>query len=56
MENKNRNTAAIGVFDSGVGGISVLRELVAQMPFGTPTEGPGPKEIKPLDKRVLVFK
>ena len=31
-------------------------ELVAQMPFGTPTEGPGPKEIKPLDKRVLVFK
>ena len=56
VENKNRNTAAIGVFDSGVGGISVLRELVAQMPFGTPTEGPGPKEIKPLDKRVLVFK
>lgn len=31
-------------------------ELVAQMPFGTPTEEPGPKEIKPLDKRVLVFK
>ena len=31
-------------------------ELVAQMPFGTPTEEPGPKVIKPLDKRVLVFK
>ena len=31
-------------------------ELVAQMPFGTPTEGPGPKKLKPLDKRVLVFK
>ena len=31
-------------------------ELIAQMPFGTPTEEPGPKEIKPLDKRVLVFK
>lgn len=25
-------TAPIGVFDSGVGGISVLRELVRQMP------------------------
>lgn len=31
-------------------------ELVAQMPFGTPVQEPGPKEIKPLDKRVMVFK
>lgn len=31
-------------------------ELVAQMPFGAPTEQPGPKEIKPLNERVLVFK
>ena len=28
-------------------GNSTEMELVAQMPFGTPTEGPGPKEIKP---------
>lgn len=31
-------------------------ELIAQMPFGTPTEEPGEKEIEPLDKRVLIFK
>lgn len=31
-------------------------ELIAQMPFGTPTEEPGKKEFQPLDKRVLVFK
>ena len=29
---ENRQECPIGVFDSGVGGISVLRELVAQMP------------------------
>ena len=32
MENKNRNTAAIGVFDSGVGGLTVTREIMRQLP------------------------
>ena len=31
-------------------------KLIAQMPFGTPTEKPGEKEFGPLDERVLVFK
>lgn len=31
-------------------------KLIAQMPFGTPTEEPGDKEFEPLSKRVLVFK
>lgn len=31
-------------------------KLIAQMPFGTPTEEPGKKEFSPLEKRVLVFK
>lgn len=31
-------------------------DLIAQMPFGTPTQQPGPKEISPLDKRILMFK
>ncbi len=31
-ENKNRNTAAIGVFDSGVGGLTVHREIMRQLP------------------------
>lgn len=30
-------------------------ELIAEMPFGTPTQQPGEKEFKPLDQRVLVF-
>ena len=32
VENKNRNTAAIGVFDSGVGGLTVTREIMRQLP------------------------
>lgn len=31
-------------------------KLVAQMPFGTPTATPSPKEFQPLESRVLVFK
>lgn len=31
-------------------------KLIAQMPFGAPTEDPAPKEFKPLEERVLVFK
>lgn len=31
-------------------------KLIAQMPFGTPLEKPGEKDIHPLDKRFLVFK
>jgi uncharacterized protein len=31
-------------------------KLVAEMPFGVPTQGPGKKEFKPLDDRVKVFK
>lgn len=31
-------------------------QLIAQMPFGKPTAEPGPKEFKPLDERVKVFK
>ena len=30
-------------------------ELVAQMPFGTPTQEPDIKEFNPLDKRVVIF-
>ncbi len=30
--------------------------LVAQMPFGTPEDVPGEKEINPLDSRLLIFK
>lgn len=30
--------------------------MIAQMPFGKPTEEPGPKEFAPLENRVLVFK
>ncbi|MGN1267436.1 MAG: glutamate racemase [Dorea sp.] len=32
MENTNINTAPIGVFDSGVGGLTVARELMRQLP------------------------
>jgi Predicted oxidoreductase related to nitroreductase len=31
-------------------------KLVAEMPFGIPTQGPGEKEFKPLDERIKVFK
>lgn len=31
-------------------------KLIAQMPFGTPNGEAGPKEFKPLEDRVLVFK
>lgn len=31
-------------------------QLVAQMPFGTPTAPPGDKEFKPIEERLLVFK
>lgn len=30
-------------------------KLIAQMPFGVPAGEPGPKEIGPLDERVLAF-
>ncbi|MDH6357867.1 nitroreductase family protein [Parabacteroides sp. PF5-9] len=30
--------------------------LVAQMPFGLPTQHPGEKEFKPVDERIRVFK
>ena len=31
-------------------------KLIAQMPFGIPTEKVEPKAFEPLDKRVFVFK
>jgi len=31
-------------------------KLVAEMPFGIPTQGPGEKEFKPFNERVKVFK
>lgn len=31
-------------------------KLIAQMPFGTPTQEPGEKEFAPLSERVLVYK
>ena len=31
-------------------------ELIAQMPFGVPSQKPGAKEFKPLEERVRVFK
>lgn len=31
-------------------------KLTAQMPFGTPTNEPAPKEFQPLEKRISVFK
>jgi uncharacterized protein len=31
-------------------------KLVAEMPFGVPTQGPGKKEFKPLDERIKVFR
>lgn len=31
-------------------------KLVAQMPFGVPTQGPGEKSFQPIDERVKVFK
>lgn len=37
-------------------GIDRNWKLITQMPFGTPIQGPGPKEVDALDKRVLVFK
>jgi predicted oxidoreductase (fatty acid repression mutant protein) len=30
--------------------------LIAEMPFGTPTEGPGEKTYAPLDERVKIYK
>ena len=32
MENTNMNTAPIGVFDSGIGGLTVAREIMRQLP------------------------
>ena len=29
---ENRNTAPVGVFDSGVGGLTVVREISRQLP------------------------
>ncbi|GLX68230.1 nitroreductase family protein [Paenibacillus glycanilyticus] len=31
-------------------------QLIAQMPFGTPTAEPGDKQFQPIDERVKVFK
>ena len=31
-------------------------ELIAQMPFGVPSQEPGAKEFKPLEERVRIFK
>lgn len=31
-------------------------KLIAQMPFGKPTAGPGDKEFQPLDQRIKIFK
>lgn len=36
-------------------GIDPQWKLIAQMPFGTPTAQPGPKEHKPLEERRLFF-
>lgn len=59
MEKKNEN--AIGVFDSGVGGISVLRELVKIMPnenyiyFGDSINAPyGTKEVKRIRELTIM--
>lgn len=32
MENRNKSTAPVGVFDSGVGGLTVAREIMRQLP------------------------
>jgi predicted oxidoreductase (fatty acid repression mutant protein) len=31
-------------------------KLISEMPFGTPLEGPGTKEFKPLGERIKIFK
>jgi len=31
-------------------------KLIAQMPFGNPTSGPGEKEFKPLEERIKIYK
>lgn len=31
-------------------------KLIAQLPFGKPTAEPGPKEFKPLEERIKIFK
>lgn len=36
--------------------LSSAWKLVAEMPFGIPTQAPGEKEFQPLDDRVKVFK
>ena len=53
----DRTQCPIGVFDSGVGGISVLRELVARMPnenyifFGDSKNAPyGTKTLKEVQE------
>ena len=46
MENNRENTAPVGVFDSGVGGLTVAREIMSQLPmenvvyFGDTARGP----------------
>ncbi|WP_280671870.1 MULTISPECIES: nitroreductase family protein [unclassified Dysgonomonas] len=37
-------------------GINPNWKLIAQMPFGKPTQAPGEKEFKPINERVLTFK
>ena len=36
--------------------ISPTWKLIAQMPFGNPTEGPGEKSFKPVEERRKIFK
>ena len=36
--------------------ISPTWKLIAQMPFGTPTQEPAPKEFMPLEERIKIFK
>ena len=33
VENNRENTAPVGVFDSGVGGLTVAREIMRQLPM-----------------------
>lgn len=56
----DKTQGPIGVFDSGVGGISVLRELVAVLPkedfiyFGDSANAPyGPKSLEEVQKLTL---
>ncbi len=63
--NKNRNNCTIGVFDSGVGGLTVLREIRKQLPnesliyFGDQAHVPygsrPPEEIREFSNSITHF-